>query len=381
MPSYHFSAQIIKRSANRSVVASAAYRAGDKLRDERNGKVFNYANRRGVSFSDVMVPEGTPERYRDREVLWNEVEAMEKRKDAQLAREINVALPYELSESQRLSLLLGFVKEQFVDKGMIADIAVHDPVPENGDDYRNFHAHILLSLRRVTEDGFHRVKTREWNSKKQMKEWRKSWEEHQNEHLERAGIEERVDHRTLKEQSKAARSRGDYAKAKELDRTPEIHVGVASRQMAQKHGKGWSGFLKLDKPYPNITAWCVMNQPKWKKFESCRAMWNFEIIKHNKAKAEAEHKQLLVARMKALQEQSRLLKTLNNGKPTVVSILNDGVVKDIARQLITALGAKEFRNARYYEYLQRCIEPDKQMKRQITRNPSLSMQRERPYPQ
>lgn len=149
MASYHFSAQPVKRSEGRSVVAMAAYRAGARLKDERRGIDVDFRRRRGVVHSEILAPEGAAAWLLDRGSLWNGVERMEARRDAQLAREINMALPHELEASERLALVRAFVLEHFVALGMVADIAIHAPVEAKGDDPRNFHAHVLLTMRQA----------------------------------------------------------------------------------------------------------------------------------------------------------------------------------------------------------------------------------------
>jgi hypothetical protein len=229
MASYHFSVQIIQRSKGRSAIAAAAYRSGTLLRDERSGGAHDYRKRRGVVFSGVMLPDGAPEPLRDRQALWSRVESLEWRRDAQLAREINIALPHELDVAQRQELILNFVQEAFVQHGMAADVAIHEPVPGRNESQDNHHAHVMLPLRRVTRAGLHPVKTREWNSRDLLKRWRALWAQHQNRALERAGFAVRVDHRTLAAQRADALSRGDRAAAVRLDRTPQVHVGRRAR--------------------------------------------------------------------------------------------------------------------------------------------------------
>lgn len=119
-----------------------------------------------------MVPPGAAPWLAHRELLWGTVERMETREDAQLAREFNMALPHELDAAQRLDLVRDFVQRNFVNRGMVADIALHDPVREEGQNPRNFHAHVMLTLRKATPDGLHPVKTREWNSKELLALWR-----------------------------------------------------------------------------------------------------------------------------------------------------------------------------------------------------------------
>ena len=124
MAIYHFSAKIFQRSTGRSAVAAAAYRAGSRIFDERLRRTFNYSSRPGIIHSEILLPEGAPERWRDRALLWNEVEAVERRKDAQLAREIELALPRELTPAEAVQLVRDFVGAQFVAHGMVADLNV-----------------------------------------------------------------------------------------------------------------------------------------------------------------------------------------------------------------------------------------------------------------
>lgn len=225
MASYHLSAQPVKRSEGRSVVAMAAYRAGVLLRDERRGLDADYRRRRGVVHAEILAPDDAPEWLLDRQSLWNAVERMEVRRDAQLAREINMALPHELSDAERLELVRSYVSQQFVALGMVADFAIHAPVVEKGDDPRNHHVHILLTLRQAGRAGLRRVKTRQWNSDAMLILWRKAWAERQNEALSRHGHGSRVDHRSLLVQRAAAARSGNYRLAAVLKREPEVHVG------------------------------------------------------------------------------------------------------------------------------------------------------------
>lgn len=232
--SYHLSAQPVKRSEGRSVVAMAAYRAGVLLKDERRGIDVDYRRRRGVVHAEILAPEGSASWLVDRESLWNCVERMETRRDAQLAREINLALPHELNASERLALVRAFVLEHFVALGMVADLAIHAPVPEKGDDPRNFHAHVLLTLRQAGPGGLRRVKTREWNSEDMLGRWRAAWADFQNQALQRKGLSQRVDHRSLVVQRGRAFARGDRVAAATLDRMPEIHVGPKADKASRK---------------------------------------------------------------------------------------------------------------------------------------------------
>lgn len=214
MAIYRLSANIVKRSEGRSVVACAAYRSGEILHDERHGQTFDYARRQGVAHVEIMAPDGTPGWMFDRAQLWNAVEAVERRKDSQLAREIQLALPHEISPEHRLAIVRQFVQEQFVSSGMIADLAVHTPDPEG--DARNHHAHVLLTMRNLTAEGFGN-KCRDWNGTDQLKSWRAAWADHVNLSLEKLGRGERIDHRTLAEQG--------------IDREPDPKQGPVATQM------------------------------------------------------------------------------------------------------------------------------------------------------
>jgi len=240
---YHFSAQVLGRGQGRknldgtpkrkpdNAVAAAAYRAGEKLHDTRSGQTQDYSRKQGIAHREIIVPEGGALWLADREKLWNTVERMERRADAQLAREINLALPHELSAEARRELVQAYIRTQFTSRGMVADFALHDPVPARGDHPQNFHAHIMLTLRQATKAGLHEVKTREWNSRALLGEWRTAWQDQANLALERAGHHARIDHRSLVAQRDEAKARGDRKAAMLLNRAPEIHVGPKPRAM------------------------------------------------------------------------------------------------------------------------------------------------------
>lgn len=182
MADYRFSAQIIARSQGRSVTAAAAYRSGGVIVDARTGEVHDYTRKGGVEWTGVLAPENAAPWALDREKLWNRVEQEEVRKDAQLAREIQLSLPHELNFEQRKALVCEFVERELVQRGMVADIAMHRP--DRGGDPRNFHAHILLTTRDIGSEGFGK-KNRNWNSREELTAMRAAWAEIQNEHLRR----------------------------------------------------------------------------------------------------------------------------------------------------------------------------------------------------
>src|SRR5918993_2618090 len=196
MAVFHLSAQIIGRSTGRSAVAAAAYRSGGRLVDAGSGMAFDYTRKTGVIHSAVLLPAGAPDRLADRELLWNEVEAFERRKDAQLAREIELALPRELSDADNIALVRAYVQEQFVARGMIADLNVHKPTGPDGEPRP--HAHVLLTMRTVSEAGFG-PKERSWSAADLLHDWREALAVRINQALAAHGHEQRVDHRSYQE--------------------------------------------------------------------------------------------------------------------------------------------------------------------------------------
>jgi Ti-type conjugative transfer relaxase TraA len=194
MAIYHLTAKVVSRAKGQSAVASAAYRAGESLHDERYGMTHDYTRKEGVEHSEILLPQGAPKSLADRETLWNQIEANEKRKDSQLARELEIGLPVELTHGENVELVRDYVKTHFVSKGMIADFSIHE------DDPNNPHAHILLTMREVTPEGFGQ-KVRSWNAKADLLKWRETWAETANEHLAQAGHAIRIDHRTLEAQN------------------------------------------------------------------------------------------------------------------------------------------------------------------------------------
>ena len=245
MAIYHLRAAMISRSQGRSATAASAYRVAERIEDRRTGLVFDYAAKGGVDHTEILAPDPAPDWVRDRSELWNRVEESETRKNSQVAREVRVALPAELTHAQRVELVRDFAQEQFVDRGMIADIALHAP-GRDGDD-RNHHAHILLTTREVDADGF-TTKNRDWNKVEVLESWREAWARDSNAALERAGLENRVDHRTLVAQrdaalelASAARERGDEGaelvqtvRAIELDRPPLPQLSPGAWQMKER---------------------------------------------------------------------------------------------------------------------------------------------------
>ena len=286
MAIYHLEAKVVSRGAGRSAVAASAYLSCSRLYNDYDGIQHDYTRKQGLVWQEVLLPEYAPQEWQDREKLWNAVEEVETAKDSRLAREFVVALPIELNREQQIELLQDFIREQFVSDGMCADAAIHDT------DGHNPHAHILLTVRPLDEQGKWQYKTEKeylcmrngeergftaaefksaqndgwekqypykvgkkkvymtpsaaeaqglvradkhpkstrygrqnpisehWNSEEHLAAWRAAWADVSNRHLERAGREERIDHR-----SNAARG---------LDEIPTIHEGVTAQALERK---------------------------------------------------------------------------------------------------------------------------------------------------
>ena len=219
MAIFHLTAKVISRGKGQSAIAAAAYRSGERLRDEQTDEQkFYQARAERIEFTAIMAPKDAPEWAQDRNQLWNHAERAEKRKDAQLAREIEIALPHELTPQQREYLVKDFAREAFVRKGYAVDIAIH--APDKKSDDRNHHAHIMVTMRTLDGDGFAAKKDPSMNRREQLGEWREQWAHLANRHLERHGHEARIDHRSLKEQG--------------IEREAGIHLGYAANEMAQR---------------------------------------------------------------------------------------------------------------------------------------------------
>ncbi len=203
MASYHLSVKVFGRSGGKSAPAAAAYRARTALTDNRQGLSFDYSAKQDLGFSVIMAPDHAPAWVYDRSSLWNAVEASEKRKDSQVAREVEIALPKELTLEQNIELLKEFTQKNFVDLGMIADVNIHN-------NEKNPHAHIMLTTREITPDGFGKKNT-DWNKRENVLIWREGWANLQNIHLQQAGFDIQVDHRSHADRG--------------IDLEPQIHLG------------------------------------------------------------------------------------------------------------------------------------------------------------
>ena len=238
---YHCNISIVSRGKGKSAVAAAAYRSGEKLTNEWDGMTHDYTRKGGVVHTEIMLPPHAPPSFSDRSTLWNSVELYEKAGNAQLAREIDAALPIELSREEQIRLVREYCSSQFVSRGMCVDYAIHDTGKGNP------HCHIMLTMRPLDERGAWAAKSKKeydldengerirlpsgkykarkvdltgWNDKGNALLWRKAWADISNAYLERAGSPERIDHRSNAERG--------------IDELPTVHMGVAACQMEKK---------------------------------------------------------------------------------------------------------------------------------------------------
>jgi len=225
MANYHLSIKIFSRGKGEaSAVQKAAYRAAELLKSEYEDESYEYTRKKGIVHKEILLPENAPVEYSDRTVLWNAVEKSERRKDAQLARKIEISLPVELTREQNITLALKFSNEVFVNAGMCADVCVHDTSEGNP------HAHIMLTLRPINEDGTwgqksrqegkRKVPTVDWNDRDKAEEWRRAWAAYQNTALRINGHAEVVDHRSYARQG--------------LEQVPTVHLGPAASRMEKR---------------------------------------------------------------------------------------------------------------------------------------------------
>ena len=217
MAIYHFHARIIGRSAGRSVIAAASWQNACRLWDDRLGRISDFTGKRCVAFSTVMAPHGAPSDFAQREYLWNAVEAREKRKDAQLARQFDMALPDELSTTACVDAIRRYAGEAFVDSGYAADVTVISLHPAGAPERR--HGYILVPTRPFEHETLG-AKEPSWNARSKLVELRERWATILNDGLARGGHGVRVDHRSNK--------------ARQIDREPVEHVGVIATQMERR---------------------------------------------------------------------------------------------------------------------------------------------------
>lgn len=246
MALYHFHVDQVKRSEGRSAVASAAYRAGEKLHNLWDGETHDYTKKGGVVFTEIMLPPNVPEHFSDRSTLWNDLEQFEKRGDAQLAYSFDIAMQNEFTLEENIEFARQFVREQFLSAGMIVDFAFHLPGKDEND-IPNPHFHVLVPIRPLNEDGtwgakqhrvynldengqrikkengqwdFVAVPTTDWGRPETLQKWRKEWAKFINSKFEEKGLDCRIDHRSYVDQG--------------LDLLPTVHEGPQVRKMEKR---------------------------------------------------------------------------------------------------------------------------------------------------
>ena len=301
MAIYHFSASIISRGKGHSVVAAAAYRAGERIVEARTGDVHDYRRRSGVDHCEIMAPRGAPGWCKKRAQLWNRAEDAERRIDGQVGRQVELALPRELSLKQRRRLVRGYVRKNFTRRGMVADIAYHDQ------DGKNPHVHMLLTMRLLAGEAFSSKKQRDWNKRDCLGAWRNNWERHVNGFLRRAGCPNRVDHRTLTEQRADAIEAGDEDLATQLDRAPGQHFGSAATAIQARANKGVAAAAAHDDAIrigevdqPDYRCNIELTAPSWRG-----AVIQDEVERENAERVEIRQGLGELARQRVLLEQER----------------------------------------------------------------------------
>ncbi|MBW4628220.1 MAG: MobA/MobL family protein [Brasilonema octagenarum HA4186-MV1] len=218
---YRLEAKVISRGKGHSATGAAAYRAGERIVDEHTGVVHDYSRKQSIYHSEILAPVNVPEWVHDRAQLWNKVEETEwtqnrKKNVARLSREIVICFPNQMSHQEKLEAAREFVQKEFVWRGMVADVSFHDFEGRNNN---NPHAHIMLTLRTINENGFGNI-NRDWNADELLNNWRERWAHHLNHHLERGGHDIRVEHRSYKAQG--------------IERQPTIHEGKNVAAMRRK---------------------------------------------------------------------------------------------------------------------------------------------------
>ena len=242
MAIFHSHVQIISRGRGKSAVAAAAYRAGELIKNDYDGLIHDYTRKSGIIHTEILLPDHAPTEYSNRAVLWNAVEKIEKAENSQLARELDIALPIELTMEQNIALAHKYVQRTFVSAGMCADLCVHDTGEGNP------HFHLMLTMRPINENGTwggkqkkeytldsdgnkiydpvkrqykcRSIPSTDWNDRGNADKWRKTWEDMVNAELKRIGSDSRIDRRTYAEQG--------------IEQIPTVHMGVAASQMEKR---------------------------------------------------------------------------------------------------------------------------------------------------
>jgi len=342
---YHLSIKIFSRGKGRSAVSAAAYRAGECITNNYDGKTHDYTRRGGVAHAEIMLPENAPGEFANRAVLWNAVEKVEKARNSQLAREIEIALPVELTKEQNIALVRDYVKKNFVDSGMCADICIHDIGKANP------HAHVMLTMRPFNDDKTwgdkqnkiyildengdkiydpikrqykcNKMQTTDWNEQTKAEEWRKAWADSVNAALEKADISKKIDHRSYIRQGKKIKPsikmgtsatqmerRGIRTERGDINREIEV-TNKQIRQLTARIRKAKDGLYALpleDAPSmidvaKNASAWRNLNT-RWQRLQNLQSfIYTHEFLHYNGIRNVGE----LATKAESMYEESRNL--------------------------------------------------------------------------
>ena len=331
MAIFHMSFSNISAGKGRSAIASAAYRSGKKLFDQKEGRSYFYA-RSVMPESFILTPKNAPEWASDRERLWNEVERKDRRANSRYAKEFNVALPVELSEDEQKELLTKYVQENFVDEGMVADVAIHRDHPDNP------HAHVMLTNRPFNPDGTWGLKSKrenildengnktytgnsrfprsrkvwlvDWDKKEKITEWRHNWAVSVNQVLEQKNIPDRISERSFIEEG--------------IDDTPMQHEGINSKRHERKE------FNQQVKDYRKAKASYKNNQEKVINRGHLDSLSKHFSFNEKRVVKELSHELKTYISLEHLDDKRRMLFNWKNS-----TLIKHAVGEDVTKQLLT----------------------------------------------
>ena len=331
MAIFHMSFSNISAGKGRSAIASAAYRSGKKLFDQKEGRSYFYA-RSVMPESFILTPKNAPAWASDREQLWNEVERKDRRANSRYAKEFNVALPVELSEDEQKELLTKYVQENFVDEGMVADVAIHRDHPDNP------HAHVMLTNRPFNPDGTWGLKSKrenildengnktytgnsrfprsrkvwlvDWDKKEKINQWRHNWAASVNQVLEQKNIPDRISEKSFIEQG--------------IDDTPMQHEGINSKRHERKE------FNQQVKNYRKAKASYKNNQEKVINRGHLDSLSKHFSFNEKRVVKELSHELKTYISLESLDDKRRMLFNWKNS-----TLIKHAVGEDVTKQLLT----------------------------------------------
>ncbi|MDB8875215.1 MobA/MobL family protein [Pediococcus acidilactici] len=331
MAIFHMSFSNISAGKGQSAIASAAYRSGEKLFDDQEGRHYFYA-RSVMPESFILTPKNAPAWASDREKLWNEVERKDRRANSRYAKEFNVALPVELSEDEQKELLTKYVQENFVDQGMVADVAIHR------DHQDNPHAHVMLTNRPFNPDGTWGIKSKkqyildengnkmytgtskypksrkilmvDWDKKEKIIEWRHNWAVSVNQVLEQKNIPDRISEKSFTEQG--------------IDDTPTQHEGINSKRYERKE------FNQQVKDYRKAKASYKNNQEKVINRGHLDSLSKHFSFNEKRVVKELSHELKTYISLENLDDKRRMLFNWKNS-----TLIKHAVGEEVTKQLLT----------------------------------------------